>query len=542
MTTPRTGGLGRASAILAAGTMVSRVTGLIRTIVLVQVIGAVGYATDAFSVANQLPNDVFSLISVGVLTAVIVPQIVQAAAHRDGGSAFISKLFTLGTVVLVVATAIAMLVAPWLVWLIAGDAPAEQQALAVAFAYWCLPQILFYGLYALIGETLNARRIFGPFTWAPIANNLISIAGFLVILFLFGGGLTDLADWSPERIALLGGISTLGIAAQAGVLLFFWKKTGLHLRPDFRWRGVGLGNIGRLAGWTLLMAIASLAAGFYQHRIAIEASGDHPSIMVMMNAWLIFMLPYSVIVHSIGTPYFTQLSEHAAAGRDDDVRGDIARSIRTLGFFLMGALAAVLAAAIPASRIFTRSSAEAEAAALVLVAYLAGLLSLAVLFIIQRTFYAYGDTRTPFFFTIFQCVLIVATAFGAKVLYETGIIPVEALAATVALGQSISGTLQTIVATWLLHRRLGGIHTAEWMLALLRFTLAAAPAAAAGWGVFLLMGGASGWTTSSIYTGAIGCFIIAPVVLAVYVGVLALLRAPEVSAAVGIVKRFLPGR
>lgn len=542
MTTPRTGGLGRASAILAAGTMVSRVTGLIRTIVLVQVIGAVGFASDAFSVANQLPNDVFSLISVGVLTAVIVPQIVQAAAHKDGGNAFISKLFTLGTVVLLLATALALLAAPWLVSLVAGDAPVAQQSLAIAFAYWCLPQILFYGLYALIGETLNARRIFGPFTWAPIANNVISIAGFAVILVLFGGSLTELSDWTPDRIAILGGLSTLGIAAQAAVLLLFWSKTGLKLRPDFRWRGVGLGNIGRLAGWTLLMAVASLAAGFYQHRIAMEASGEHPSVMVMMNAWLIFMLPYSVIVHSIGTPYFTQLSEHAAAGRNDDVRADISRSIRTLGFFLMGALATVLAASVPASRIFTGSAEEAEAAALVLVGYLAGLLSLAVLFIVQRTFYAYGDTRTPFFFTIFQCALIVATAYGAIVLYQNDVIPLSSLAATIALGQSVAGTVQTIVATWLLHRRLGGIHTAEWAFALLRFTLAAVPATAAGWGVFLLLGGTQGWTTANIFTGAAGCIIIAPVVLGVYVGALALLRAPELEVASGVIKRFLPGR
>ena len=193
--------LGRASALLAAGTMVSRVTGLLRTIVLVQVIGAFGQATDAFSIANQLPNDVFSLISVGVLTAVLVPQIVQATSRDDGGSAFISKIFTAGTVVLLITTALAMLAAPWLVGIIAGDRPAAQQELAIAFAYWCLPQIFFYGLYALIGETLNARRIFGPFTWAPVLNNVVSIAGFVMIGIMFGSPLRNVDDWTPGRIA-----------------------------------------------------------------------------------------------------------------------------------------------------------------------------------------------------------------------------------------------------------------------------------------------------------------------------------------------------
>jgi len=104
--------LGRASAIIGAGTLVSRLTGLLRSIVLVGVLGAVGSeAADAFTYANTLPNSVFSLISVGVLTAVIVPQIVKATADADGGNAFISKLFTLGTVVLVATTAVATIAA-----------------------------------------------------------------------------------------------------------------------------------------------------------------------------------------------------------------------------------------------------------------------------------------------------------------------------------------------------------------------------------------------------------------------------------------------
>ncbi|MFD6700455.1 MULTISPECIES: murein biosynthesis integral membrane protein MurJ [unclassified Microbacterium] len=535
--------LGRASALLAAGTMVSRITGLLRTIVLVGVIGANrAPAADAFNVANQLPNDVYSIISVGVLTAVIVPQIVQATTHSDRGNAFISKLFTLGTVVLLITTAIAMLCAPWLVWITMGTAPAEQQALAIALSYWCLPQIFFYGIYSLVGETLNARRIFGPFTWAPVANNIVSIAGFLAIGAMFGSPLAEVHQWTPDRIAWLGATVTGAIAVQAAMLFAFWPRTGLNLRPDFGWRGVGLGNVGRMAGWTLLMALMSLTAGILQNRVAIDASGDGPSVAVMSYAWLVFMLPYSVIVMSIGTPYFTQLSEHAHAGDDDEVRSDIARSIRTLGFFLMGALAAVVAAVIPASRVFTVARDDAPATALVLLAYLVALIPLGVLFIVQRTFYAYGDTRTPFLFTLVQCTLIVSTTFGASALVAGHIIAIEHLAAAIALGQSISSIVQTILATWLLHRRLGGIGTMTWVLAIGRFALAAVPAGAAGWGVFLLLGGAQGWTTSNQLTGAIAAAIIAIPVLIVYIGILALLRAPELDALKSVARRLLPSR
>ncbi|WP_341932886.1 murein biosynthesis integral membrane protein MurJ [Microbacterium sp. LWO14-1.2] len=536
--------LGRASAIIGAGTMISRVTGLLRTIVLVTVIGSVGAdAADAFAVANQLPNNVFSLISVGVLTAVIIPQIVKATADADGGNAFISKLFTLGTVALVAITAVATIASPWLVWLYAGkEGTPELVALATAFAYWCMPQILFYGLYALLGEALNARRIFGPFTWAPVVNNVVSIIGFLVIGAVFGGPLTRVSDWTPEMIAALGGTATLGILIQAAILLVFWRRTGLSLRPDFRWRGVGLGGVGKLAGWTFFMAVASLLAGLVQTQMLIEAAGKGASVATFQYAWLIFMLPYSIIVLSIGTPYFTQISEHAAAGRDDEVRADIARSIRTLLFFIVAAVAAVAAAAIPASRVFTNRASDAEAAALVLLGFLVCLIPLTVLFIVQRTFYAYGDTRTPFLFTLFQCVLVVVTALVAQWLLAAEVIDVTAVAATIALGQSIASTIQTVVATWLLHRKIGGLRVRSWLAAIGRFAIAGIPAGLAGWGVFLLLGGPQGWTTADKLQGALGTGIIGIAVLVVYLGILALLRAPELAVAGSLLRRFLPGR
>ncbi|MFS0911018.1 murein biosynthesis integral membrane protein MurJ [Microbacterium sp. 179-I 3D2 NHS] len=533
--------LGRASVVIGAGTMVSRITGLLRSIVLVGVLGAVSSeAADAFTFANTLPNSVFSLISVGVLTAVIVPQIVKATADADGGNAFISKLFTLGTVVLVATTAVATIAAPWLVVIVAGRAPLDAQALATALAYWCLPQILFYGLYALLGEALNARRIFGPFTWAPVVNNVVSIIGFLLLGALFAPVPTQASGWTPGMITVLGATATLGIALQAVVLLVFWRRTGLALKPDFRWRGVGLGTVGKLAGWTFLMAFASLAAGVLQGNIVSEASGSGASATVAANAWLIFMLPYSVIVLSIGTPYFTQISEHAAARRDGEVRGDIARSIRTLLFFIVAAVAAVAAAAIPASRVFTSSADDAEAAALVLLSYLVSLIPLTILFIVQRTFYAYDDTRTPFWFTIFQCGLIVATALAAWGLLEAGAIPLTGLAAAVALGQSLASTVQTIVATWLLHRKIGGLGIRSWLAAIARFAVAGIPAGIAGWLVFLAMGGSSGWTAADKIPGALGTALIGLVVVVVYVGILAVMRAPELQTASALLRRLRP--
>lgn len=536
--------LGRASALLGAGTLVSRVTGLVRTIVLVAAIGSIGQAGDAFGVANQLPNNVFTIIQTGILTAVIIPQIVKAGSHPDGGRAYISKLFTLGTVVFLAATAVAMLAAPWLVQIYAKDFSPDQLALATAFAYWCLPQIFFYGLYALIGETLNAKRVFGPYTWAPIANNVVSIIGFLVFIALFGDDRSRVSMWDPTMIAVLAGTASLGIALQAALLLFAWRRTGLVLRPDFHWRGVGLRHVGTLAGWTFLMVIAGQIAGLIQTTVVSESSGDHPSVFMMQAAWLVFMLPYSIFAISIGTPYFTQIAEHAAAKRDLDVRADVARCIRVISLFVVGSGIALAVAAVPATRIFTTSADQAVQAAPVLICYLVGLLPLALLFIVQRAFYAYGDTRTPFYFTLVQVALIIGFSLLAG-----AIAPIEQLAAAIALGQSIAGIVQTIVAIWILRGRLGGLELPQTLVSLVRFAIAAIPAGFAGWGVYLLLGADAGWTvghTGSNFVdrllGAVGTGVIGLAAVIVYVVVLLLLRAPELSAATRMLRRFLPSR
>ena len=132
----------------------------------------------------------------GMLNAVLVPQIVKAARNPDGGSGYINKIMTLVSVALIVVTVIAMLAAPFLISLLAMDWPPAQLALATAFAYWCLPQIVFYGLYTVLGEVLNARSVFGPYTWAPVVNNIIGIAGIVVFIVMFG------ADGTGERTAL----------------------------------------------------------------------------------------------------------------------------------------------------------------------------------------------------------------------------------------------------------------------------------------------------------------------------------------------------
>ncbi|MFS0866004.1 murein biosynthesis integral membrane protein MurJ [Microbacterium sp. 179-B 1A2 NHS] len=536
-------GLGKASANVAAGTMVSRVTGLIRNIVLTAALGLVGSkAADAFGAANQMPNTVFTLISSGLLAGVIVPQIVKAVkTHDDRGSAFVSKLLTLGVVVLAGVTVLAVIAAPVLVEVYAGEFTDYAKALTLALAYWCLPQLFFYGLYALVGEVLNARRIFGPYAWSPIANNLVSIAGFSVFIAMFGT-YESAKGWTPAMVALMGGTATAGIVVQAGILFLFWRRAGLHVRPDFRWHGIGLRDIGRLAGWTFLMVVAGQIAGAVQVHIVGLASGDAAANATLQYAWLLFMLPFSVIVLSLGTPYYTRLSEHVAEGRKDAVTADLSSLTRTVGIFMVGVLAAMLAAIVPLSRIFTTSPDNAVAFGWVLGAYLVALLPLSFQFGIQRTFYALKDTRTPFVYTLVQSVLVIATALTARALVVQDVLPVAWLAVAIALGQSIANIVQFALAIALLRRKIGSLELGGAAQGIGRFLLAAIPAGAAGWLAFTLLGGVGGWTVSDRFLGFVGAALIGLVTLAVYVGLLALMRTPELTTAGRALRRFLPGR
>lgn len=530
--------LARASIVVSAGTVASRLLGLLRTILLAAVIGAVGTrAGDAFATANQLPNSIYEIISYGLLAAVLVPQIVKSNSHADHGAKFISKILTLGTVVLVVIAAISTLCAPLLISLFAPGYTPEQQALATAFAYWCLPQVFFYGMYSLLGETLNAKRIFGPFAWAPVANNIIAIIGLAIIGVLFGFELTGVDQWTPAMVATLGGLSTLGVASQSLILMLFWRKTKLKVRPDFRWRGIGLRAIAALAGWTFLMVIVRQIAGLIQSRVVSDASDHGVAAAGMGAAWLIFMLPYSIIVLSIMTPYFTQLSERVHQGLHDLVRKDVSSSIRITSVLVTGAGAALMAASVPLSRMFAANAEQSADFALVLLAYLIGLVPLSVVLVLTRTFYAYSDTRAPFIFNAMQSVLI-----GVLTLLCPLFVPLAYLAATVALLQSLSCVVQAILAAVMLKRKIGSIEAPVWLYSICRDLLAAIPAVVIGYLAFLGFGGLDSWMLHSQLLGIIGGGIIAVIAGVVYVLMLLLLRSPELKDVFSVFNRFIPRR
>lgn len=247
-----TSSIGKASAFLASGTIVSRILGFVKIFVLTQALGVVNTTSgDAFTAATLIPSSIYAVIGGGLLSAVLVPQIVRASRGTDGGAGYINKLVTVALVAFAAVTVAATLLAPQLTALYNAKSP-----LATAFAYWSLPQIFFLGLYAVLGEVLNARKSFGPFTWVPVVNNVISIAASGVFISVYGSGVRSDEGWTIGMIALLAGGATLGVALQGLLLFYFWRRVGLRYRPDFAWRGVGLGSAGGAALWTLGMFVS----------------------------------------------------------------------------------------------------------------------------------------------------------------------------------------------------------------------------------------------------------------------------------------------
>ena len=523
---------------LASGTVVSRALGFIRAIVLAAVIGLVGSASaDAFAVANQLPNTIYAIVAGGVLSAVLVPHIVSASSNPDGGAGYINKLLTISLVLLAGTTLLATLAAPLLTFAYGTQLNPETLALATAFAWWCLPQIFFYGLYSLFGEVLNARKLFGPFTWAPVLNNLVAIIGLGVMAYLYGSdpmGLREAGDWTGGMIATLAGTATFGVAAQALILLLFWRRIDMRFRFDFRWRGVGLGRAGKTAGWTFGMLLLTTFAGLIEVNVVGLASNTEgaASVAALNNAWLIFMLPHSIIAVSIGTAFFTRMSEHAATGDTEALRADLRGSLRAIVVAMTLAAAVVAACSSAMAAVFMplaerEDSASAIAAfALIICAFVVGLVPFSALFLVQRAFYAMHDTKTPFAYTLIQVLVFSCLALAAA------LAPDEWIAVAIAGAMSLAGVVQLLAALWLLRRKIGSLELGPVWQTFGRSLLAAAVALVPGVATLALLGAnpwQPGFALESRWSAIVGMLAAGSVMALCYLGVLTLLRAPEIA-------------
>ncbi|MET7847580.1 murein biosynthesis integral membrane protein MurJ [Streptomyces avermitilis] len=481
------GGLARSSLLMALGTVVSRASGLIRQVLQAAALGT-GLLASTYNTANTVPTSLYTLLIGGALNAVLVPQLVRARATQpDGGRAYEQRLVTLVLCVLGVGTALAVWAAPEIVALYMRDTPASHEAfeLTVVFARFLLPQIFFYGVFSILGQVLNAREKFGAMMWTPVLNNAVLIGMFGAYLSLMT--VPDrVEDITGQQVRFLGLCTTAGIALQALALIPFVRAAGFRFRPRFDWRGTGLGKSVHAAKWTLLLVLANQVALTVVTNFANAVDQELPKAGAGYTAYTyaqtIWMLPQSIVTVSLVTALLPRMSRAVAENRLPDLRADLSRVLRISGVVIVpaGFLFLALGPGI-ATLLFAHGAADAASAqplGHMLQAFGLGLIPFSAQYLLLRGFYAFEDTRTPFFMAAWIAVVNIALATACHLL-----LPARWAVTGMAAGYTLSYLAGLLLTARLLRKRLGGrrLDDGELRRTYGKLLVASAVAAGAGW-------------------------------------------------------------
>ncbi|WP_236790766.1 murein biosynthesis integral membrane protein MurJ [Amycolatopsis sp. GM8] len=402
----------KSSSRIAVASLISRITGFFWKIMLVWAVGT-GIVNDSFNIANTLPNIVFELLLGGVLSSVVVPLLVRSQDDPDGGEAYTQRMLTVACVLLLFGTIIAVFAAPAFtsLYLDGGSGQASPE-LTTAFARLLLPEIFFYGIFALLSAVLNAKQIFAPAAWAPVVNNLVVIVTLALFMVLPGEISTNPVRLGDTKLLVLGIGVTLGIVVQAVMLVPPLLRTGFR----FKWRwGIDrrMKEFGGLALW--ILGYVGVSQIGFTINTRVLTSGDAGGVTIYSNAWLLFQLPYGVIGVSLLTAIMPRLSRNAADGDTRKVVADLsyASRISTVMLVPIAAVMSVIGSSIGIA-LFSGGQNSAENAArlgeaLAISAF--GLLPYALVMLQLRVFYAMKDARTP------TLIMIVMTVVKIPLLY-----------------------------------------------------------------------------------------------------------------------------
>jgi putative peptidoglycan lipid II flippase len=536
----RAAGLMKSSAVMAAGTMVSRLTGFIRSALIVSAIG-VGFLGDTFQIAYQLPTMLYILTVGGGLNSVFVPQLVRAMKEdEDGGEAYANRLLTLVMVALGALTALGIFGAPLLIRMmspsIASDPAANQ--VAITFAQYFLPSIFFMGVHVVMGQILNARGKFGAMMWTPVLNNIVIIVTLGMFIYVYGTAADSgmkVTTIPPEGQRLLGVGVLLGLVVQALAMIPYLRETGFRLRLRFDWKGQGLGKAVTLAKWTVLFVLANQAGAMVVVWLSTAAGKASPvdgtGFSAYANAQLIWGLPQAIITVSLMAALLPRLSRSAAEGDGGAVRDDISQGLRNTAVAIVPIAFGFLSLGIPMCTLMFGSSGTSEATNMgfMLMAFGLGLIPYSVQYVVLRAFYAYEDTRTPFYNT----VIVAAVNAGASAVCYF-VIPARWAVVGMAASYGLAYAIGVGVAWRRLSKRLGGdLDGARVLRTYARLCIASIPAA-------LLSGAACygiGHTLGQGVMGSLAAVLAGGAVLLVIFFVAARrMRIEELNSLVGMVR------
>ncbi|MCI5825629.1 MAG: virulence factor MviN [Arcanobacterium sp.] len=536
----------RSSLIMASGTFVSRVLGMIRSpFLLTMVVGLNSPIANAFDIANTLPNLLFNFLASGIIDSVLVPAIVRASNSADGGRAYLNKLFTITLVFLGSITVLLTVGAPVVVKVWAATLSPQWYQITVMMAYWCIPQILFYGLTAVFGQILNAREVFGPYMWVPVANNVVAIGGFLALLWIFGSPsqaqLIDAQAWIGPRSLLLAVISTVGIALQVVLLLFPMRRLGIRLRLDFHWRGAGLRTTGKASLWAIASSLVfipssavltNVAAGATQR--ALTAGLDLGAVAgnaAYNVAYALFMMPISLVSTSIITAMFTRMAKSAASENLPLMRAQVIRTANSVAVINYLAMAMLIIFALPLSRVFVPrgSAAEISTLAVLIVILSFSVIPWGLMLLFDRVGYSFEDTRGPFIASL------PAQAFTVVGFFCCGFLPPQLTIPVVALVAVSSTHLTMLLVGRYAQRKLKGLRLSRIVVPHLKIAAVAAGVTAIALGVLWVISFEKVTASfgASVLTGIVG----APIVAMLYLLLLVAFRIPQAEVLLSLLKR-----
>jgi putative peptidoglycan lipid II flippase len=524
-------GLMRHTRQMAVASLVSRITGFLRNSLLVAALGIHSIA-NAYNLANNFPNMVYELLLGGVLSSVLVPLLVHAEEEdSDKGVAYTQRLLSIATVLLGGLTLVAVACAPLLA---AGFVEhGAQRSLASIFATLLLPEIFFYGLGAMFMAVLNVRHSYAPGAWAPVLNNVIVIGTVVTFWAIPGPDTLNPATMTTPQILVLGIGTTLGIAAQALVLVPALRATGFRWLWRFRARPNEVGRmreVGTLAFWVLGYVVASQIGVTVIAKVGLA----HDAFTVFTQADLLVQMPYGILVVSLLTALMPRLSRAAARQERDEVIADLGLGARLSAIALVPITAGliVLGQALTVD-LFAYGRTSVDGARLIgtaLASSAFGLFPFALVMLQLRVFYAMRDGRTPTLINAFMVVTKVALVIVSTEMFKAP----SSIAIALTVATSASYVIGAVVGHVLLVRRLGRLRFGSVLTTLARVGLASAVVAAAVFGLGRFIGGSLGH-------GHVGSTVTLVVGLLVGLPGLGLLlwrmRIPEIHDIAGMVRR-----
>ena len=527
------------SAVMSVGTTLSRLTGFLRVAAMAYALGITeSRLADAYNVANTTPNIIYELALGGVLSSVFVPVFVEWLESRGREEAWDSArtvlTFTalvLGFVMVIGIAASSIIIRAYTFRVAAGPQLDAERAFASFALKWFMPQIVFYGVGAVATGLLNAHRRFAVPMFAPILNNLTVTATFFLFAFLPGptvptpSNITDL-----QRYVLVIG-TTLGVIGMTAALWPSLRRLGFRWRWRLDLRDPGLRRIGRLAGWVFLYVLVNQLGYTVVIILAAQVEGGYTAYT---SAFIFFQLPHAIFAVSIMTALLPPMSSRWT-DRDRAGFGELlTRGIRGTAFIVVPAAFGYLALAVPVVTLLLQHGVmkqeSTELVARVLMFFSLGLFSFSAFQLLLRGFYAMQDTRTPALINVgSNAVNVLADVIFFRYLKVEGL----------ALGHATAYTCATVVAGFILVRRVGGLDWRRLLKGLAQIMLGGAATGLAAFAVSRLVGNLLG--TQALVPQLIGVTSGVLVGMATFLAVAAAFRMPELALVRGVVASRLPG-